>query len=59
MGRIKEVYMEIYEKFDGEIPEGYTLGDYVAEVNERKRIQDYEILRKDLDINTNHKNKKS
>ena len=47
---MKEVYMEIYEKFDGHIPEGYTLGDYVAEVNERKRIQDYEILRRDLDI---------
>lgn len=50
MGRMKEVYMEIYEKFDGHIPEGYTLGDYIAEVNERKRIQDYEVLRRDLDI---------
>jgi hypothetical protein len=55
MGKMKEVYMEIYEKFDGEIPEGYTLGDYVAEVNERKRIYEYEVLRKDLDIKPKNK----
>jgi hypothetical protein len=44
MGKIKEIYMEIYEKFDGEIPEGYTFGDYVAEVNENKKLQEYSLL---------------
>jgi hypothetical protein len=47
MGGIKKVYMEIYDKFDGEIPEGYTLGDYVAEINENKRLHEYELLKQE------------
>lgn len=45
MGRIKEVFHEIYEKFDGEIPIDYTVGDYLAEINENKRLQDLQILK--------------
>ena len=45
MGRMKEVYVEIYEKFDGKIPVDYTVGDYIAEVNENKRLQDLQILK--------------
>ena len=52
MGRMKEVFHEIYEKFDGEIPEDYTLGDYIAEINENKRIHDLEELRKQESQNT-------
>jgi len=47
MGGIKKVYMEIYERFDGEIPEDYTLGDYIAEVNENKKLYEYELLRQE------------
>ena len=46
MGRMKEVYVEIYDKFDGKIPVDYTVGDYIAEVNENKRLYDLEELRK-------------
>ena len=45
MGRMKEVFHEIYEKFNGEIPEDYTLGDYIAEVNENKRIYNLQELK--------------
>jgi len=51
---MKEVFHEIYEKFDGEIPEDYTLGDYIAEVNENKRLQDLQTLKPKEDENINN-----
>ena len=52
MGRMKEVYIEIYDKFDGKIPVDYTVGDYIAEVNENKRLYDLEEVRKQESQNT-------
>ena len=47
MGGIKKIFIEVYDKFDGEIPEDYTLGDYIAEVNENKKLEMYELLKKE------------
>jgi hypothetical protein len=30
MGKMKEVYMEVWEEHGGQIPPGYTLADYLA-----------------------------
>jgi hypothetical protein len=54
MGRMKEVFHEIYEKFDGEIPEDYTIGDYIAEVNENKRLHQLQTLKPKEDENINN-----
>ncbi len=52
MGRMKEVFNEIYEKFDGKIPIDYTVGDYIAEVEENKRIHNLQELREQESQNT-------
>jgi hypothetical protein len=39
MGRMKEIFVEVYENYEGEIPIDYTLKDYLAEVNENQRVQ--------------------
>jgi len=44
MGKMKEIFMEVYENHEGDIPEGYTLRDYLAEVNENRRLQELKAL---------------
>lgn len=45
MGKMKEVYMEVWEQHGGVIPPGYTLQDYLAQ-----QQAEYELeLRKDAE----------
>jgi hypothetical protein len=44
MGKMKEIFMEVYENHEGDIPDGYTLKDYLAEVNENRRLQELKAL---------------
>ena len=31
MGRMKEIFMQVYEKFDGEIPTNFDFDTYISE----------------------------
>jgi hypothetical protein len=44
MGKMKEIFIEVYEKHEGNVPDGYTLNDYLAEVNENRRLQELKSL---------------
>lgn len=44
MGKMKEIFMQVYEHHEGDIPEDYTIEDYLAEVNENRRLQELKAL---------------
>ena len=50
MGRMKEVYMEVYQKFGGEIPYDMTVADFVEQAEQYKKEQELEELRYEQEI---------
>ena len=45
MGRMKEVFMEVYQKYEGDIPYDMTLKDFVAQAEQYKKERELEELR--------------
>lgn len=45
MGRMKEIFMEVYQMYDGEIPYDLTLKEFVAQAEQYKKERELEELR--------------
>lgn len=45
MGRMKEIFMEVYQKYNGEIPYDMTVKEFVAQAEQYKRELEFEQLR--------------
>lgn len=45
MGRMKEIFMEVYQMYDGEIPYDLTIKDFVAQAEQYKKERELEELR--------------
>lgn len=45
MGRMKEIFMEVYQMYDGEIPYDLTVKDFVAQAEQYKKERELEELR--------------
>ena len=45
MGRMKEIFMEVYQKYDGNIPYDMTVKDFVAQAEQYKKELELEQLR--------------
>jgi hypothetical protein len=39
MGRMKEIYLELWNEHGGEIPPDYTLQDYFAKLNAENEVE--------------------
>jgi hypothetical protein len=50
MGRMKEVFMEVYQKYEGNIPYDMTLKDFVAQAEQYKKERELEELRDEQEI---------
>jgi hypothetical protein len=50
MGRMKEVFMEVYQKYEGDIPYDMTLKDFVAQAEQYKKERELEELRDEQEI---------
>lgn len=50
MGRMKEIFMEVYQKYDGNIPYDLTVKDFVAQAEQYKKELELEQLRHEQEI---------
>ena len=50
MGRMKEIYMEVYQKFGGEVPYDMTVAEFVAQAEQYKKEQELEELKYEQEI---------
>lgn len=50
MGRMKEIFMEVYQKYDGDIPYDMTVKDFVAQAEQYKKELELEQLRHEQEI---------
>jgi hypothetical protein len=53
MGRMKEVYMEVWEEHGGVIPPGYTLQDYLAQ---QQAEHELELRKEEIEANQREEN---
>ena len=53
MGKMKEVYMEVWEQHGGVIPPGYTLQDYLAQ---QQAEHELELRKEEIEANRREEN---
>jgi hypothetical protein len=53
MGKMKEVYMEVWEQHGGVIPPGYTLQDYLAQ---QQAEHELELRKEEIEANQREEN---
>lgn len=53
MGKMKEVYMEVWEEHGGVIPPGYTLQDYLAQ---QQAEHELELRKEAIEANQGEEN---
>jgi len=53
MGKMKEVYMEVWEQHGGVIPPGYTLQDYLAQ---QQAEHELELRKEEIEANQGEEN---
>ena len=53
MGKMKEVYMEVWERHGGIIPPGYTLQDYLAQEQAEHEL---ELRKEEIEANQGEEN---
>ncbi len=53
MGKMKEVYMEVWEQHGGVIPPGYTLQDYLAKEQAEHEL---ELRKEEIEANQGEEN---
>ena len=53
MGKMKEVYMEVWEQHGGVIPPGYTLQDYLAQ---QQAEYELELRKEEVERNQGEEN---
>ena len=53
MGKMKEVYMEVWEEHGGVIPPGYTLQDYLAQ---QQAEHELELRKEEIEANQREEN---
>lgn len=59
MGRMKEIYVQVYDELEGNIPLDYTIADYLEQVNLNRQAQIENALKRDEIENQEKKAKKS
>lgn len=59
MGRMKEIYVQVYDELEGNIPLDYTIADYLEQVNLNRQAQIENALRRDEIENQEKKAKES
>lgn len=53
MGKMKEIYMELWEETGGDIPPGYTLQDYLAKEQAEHEL---ELRKEEIERNQGEEN---